>query len=1050
MAGSSSNDISRDCVMLKSFDVLDHNTEIFGTKILEASAGTGKTFAIEHLVVRNLLEAPSGQEPLLIDEILAITFTKAAAREIKIRIRTCIRSTIKALKNQEAPFRYLEKHLSSQCAIRQLEEALVCFDRAQIFTIHGFCQKMLSEFALDSRSLPIEGEAKPLGISIQSDLLDFLEKQRVLCPEQLECLVSKKKGVPSLCKALLHANAPSEETGDYLEDFEKLSKAIQTCPFTCDVFHEFERIESAYKKTNFSSIDFPFQLECLQTLFNHPTDELAIRRWLSEKKDLFFFLEKSNLKKGKEASSDFFDWCVLYIKPLLRNCKAPQKLFRRLRAAWQKPLEELQEKRSLFSPDYLLEQMHKSLRYPEFVSAVQRKYQAVVIDEFQDTDRLQWSIFSTLFQNKTRLFYLVGDPKQSIYRFRNADLYTYFQARASIEKEERYALDTNYRSSPELISALNDLFHSDHVEPWLLLPKEKRAETYRAVKAGIQERLAFDDDQSAIEFFQVKEMQEATIYAAEEILRLQPFVTNFRSFAILVKSRDEAREVQRLFQKLSIPSSAKTRSSLARSPALKALEEFFDALFFPKDIHCVKIFLTGPFSQVPIEQLMEHRTCDVLMQWKALLEQKGLPALFHVFFRFRQSASSSTLYEKIAKQGAEFFGDLLQIIERLLSLKVNDFEEIKRVFREIARADVDEESDLQRGADVEEDAVQIMTMHASKGLEFDVVFALGVASKTPKEDEDLEEAEAEKLRQLYVALTRAKRRLYIPLFEKKGVNQGQEAPIDLLWKRSKLESNPLLIVQKLSQINPQISLCPVEVALKTRKKQASSLPLNQPTPPYMPTRSGFIFSYSALAKPTQEGQEPSLEMPGAEKTLHSFPRGASSGNVFHRIFERFFTESRDLDQIIQEEIAFSSLREWREVIVDVVNKTLSRPLIEQESLFSLRNAVLRAEMEFFFYEKPHFLKGVIDLVLLREKRLYLFDWKTNWLGLKDEAYAYSNLEKAMDQHDYWLQASLYTEALKRAWPDYPVEKAIYLFIRGADAPSGGILSFQPKPFVLSL
>src|ERR1700722_8930294 len=113
---------------MKRFDILDRTTKISGNHFLEASAGTGKTFAIEHLAVR--LIAESGFK---IEEILIVTFTRAATRDLKKRIR---RNLERAL-SSAASFDYLQAFNEEQK--RRLEEALICFDQAQIFTIHGFC-----------------------------------------------------------------------------------------------------------------------------------------------------------------------------------------------------------------------------------------------------------------------------------------------------------------------------------------------------------------------------------------------------------------------------------------------------------------------------------------------------------------------------------------------------------------------------------------------------------------------------------------------------------------------------------------------------------------------------------------------------------------------------------------------------------------------------------------------------------------------------------------------------------------------------------------------
>ena len=140
--------------MKEPFDALNKDTSIFGHRFLEASAGTGKTFSIEHLFVRLILE--SGEEtPITCEQILVVTFTKAATRELKHRIRTNIERALIYLKkggSSSSIFKYLASHLKNRAAATtKLREALHLFDQAQIFTIHGFCYTMACKICIRGR-----------------------------------------------------------------------------------------------------------------------------------------------------------------------------------------------------------------------------------------------------------------------------------------------------------------------------------------------------------------------------------------------------------------------------------------------------------------------------------------------------------------------------------------------------------------------------------------------------------------------------------------------------------------------------------------------------------------------------------------------------------------------------------------------------------------------------------------------------------------------------------------------------------------------------------
>ncbi len=137
---------------MQRFDVLSRNLSVFEQRFLEASAGTGKTFAIEHLVIRLLLES---EHPLSLEEILVVTFTRAATRELRMRIRSNLERILQDLKSEKGSFDYVQAIIekgkgATGAAKRRVEDALACFDRAAIFTIHGFCYQMLKEFAFEA------------------------------------------------------------------------------------------------------------------------------------------------------------------------------------------------------------------------------------------------------------------------------------------------------------------------------------------------------------------------------------------------------------------------------------------------------------------------------------------------------------------------------------------------------------------------------------------------------------------------------------------------------------------------------------------------------------------------------------------------------------------------------------------------------------------------------------------------------------------------------------------------------------------------------------
>jgi len=331
--------------------------------------------------------------------------------------------------------------------------------------------------------------------------------------------------------------------------------------------------------------------------------------------------------------------------------------------------------------------------------------------------------------------------------------------------------------------------------------------------------------------------------------------------------------------------------------------------------------------------------------------------------------------------------------------------------------------------EVNEEAVQIMTMHISKGLEFEVVFALGLSSRTAI-SEEIDEIEAEKLRQLYVAMTRAKKRLYVPIAQsKKDPEAGTHSPMELfaryfeapfVQELNKLSEKESITLEHLSA---PFTLSPA-VLKSTVEKRAPLLPRA-----FSPI---FISSFTTLAT-LKESDLKYAVVDSHAFTLQTMPRGSETGVAIHQIFEELFSGVKPIwrdplaiDALVSYHLRFSPLQPWEGAIQQMVRKTVNMPLLANGEFFSLSEMIeFQVEMEFIFSSAPNFVKGFIDLVFCRKGFVYFVDWKTNWL----EDYGQQFLEKAMDAHDYRLQAALYKEAIERHFKR-PFGGAYYLFVRG--------------------
>jgi exodeoxyribonuclease V beta subunit len=958
---------------MRRFDCLSLDCPLLGPHLLEASAGTGKTFSIEHIFVRLILES------IEVDQILAVTFTRAATRELKARIRGNLEKALGFIQNREAPWPYLSPYLGSDAALQKIGDALANFDLAQIFTIHSFCYRILQEFAFEAKVGAVtDPDERKVPERLRRAARDFLENGVDLCPEQFIHLMSQKKynSIEKIVDELvkLEKSAPSLTLS---EVFAKCKAALHLEIDRGKLLEDFRACRANYKVGDFG--DLEAQVIALA--------EVNIPILLKERGKIFDFFALEN-RKVKFVEPPFLHYPGFFerakeIAPLLR-----QEVFPMLQAAWNPIGERILEEEGHFGPDDILSKMRQAIEDRQFLEKIQKKYEAVIIDEFQDTDEVQWDIFEKLFfSGNLKALYLVGDPKQSIYRFRKADIYTYLKARDLLGEDHLYHLDTNFRSSKELIGALNALFNRN----WLQLPKIGTSLPYHPVKAGAQiENL--EDGKGAIHFFTAEGepgplFDEAFLpYAVSEIERLKG------KCAILVKDRRQVEKAIALLKERGIAAVARSHVPIGETAAFQMVTELFRAVQFPRDLEGAKILSLGPFAHLdPVEA-------------KSILDEEGLVP-----------------FARLALQG-EIDGDLLQIFELLFEWEKKEgfsFEGLNRYLKSLKNLSAEEGG--RRRMEVDEEAVQVMTIHISKGLEFDVVFALGLIARHEAEEKELE---AEKLRQLYVAMTRAKKRLYVPVALSK--NETETSPLELFmncFEGSFLEKVQEFESITVEQIGVPWKLGPSAAREKKEIKKEKLLPK-----PYTPL---YLASFSNLAK--SETKEREFVAEGI--TLQSMPRGTETGILIHKIFEILFASDvpiwRDelqIEQKVKEVLENTSLSPWKEPVFEMVKKTIRMPLQTEEEFFSLADLEpkqVQVEAEFLFSRAHDFVKGFIDLIFVRNQKVYFLDWKTNWL----ENYSDEVLEQAMKEHDYLLQAALYKEAICR---HFQMEwgGAFYLFVRG--------------------
>lgn len=775
---------------MTSFNVLDRQQQVHRHALLEASAGTGKTFAIENVVVRLLIEHQPDQLPIPLEKILIVTFTKASAWDLKKRIRANIGKALVFAKeflshgaiSAMCPD-YLTAHFekgpqSAERARRWLEQALFSFDQAQIFTIHGFCWRMLKNYALEG-NVSLEARSREdqplLSTKLLQSIKDFIRTELssdIYSPAQLGILLKRvnhqidklQDELLTIIQRGIDVQAPPKFS-ELLLRFQEAMRSLKTIHgFTSEkMLADFITQAPRYKNLCDRSKNIKSEMMKQAQRF---TDLFDKEQWGSEDLDhlvidgLFLCeaLDPNNLQKKEKSGPLMLQYPQLWsllkqgLGEIVHLARDSTVLMARLASDCQKFLQRYQMEEELFGHNDLLVQMKEAIASSHFANLVRQTYEAAVVDEFQDTDPIQWEIFDSLFASpkacwKGHLF-LVGDPKQSIYAFRQADIYTYLAAADRLGKGALATLDTNFRSQPELIEALNILFSS--VEGLFPLPKKSGVLPYRLVKAGRNSRKQFADHSACLQFWvahvaeqkacKIKSLETQFFFAAiaNELLRLnKEDAIGFGKCAILVSDRHQANRLSKYLKRCHIPVKNQRGENLADLPAVSFMRELLNGILHYRERGSLKVALAGPVIGMTNAEILALNDEDQLSRiaqrcemLRRTLIDKGFGIFFSEFMASTWHKDGLSVEENLLRRegGSEFYRQWLDIADLLIqeqSAACCSTEGLLSFLDELNQLSQHEEENLGY-VDLNEDGVSILTTHISKGLEFDVVFTLSL------------------------------------------------------------------------------------------------------------------------------------------------------------------------------------------------------------------------------------------------------------------------------------------------------------------------------------
>jgi len=1110
----------------ESFDLISHQFSK-GATLIEASAGTGKTYSIAFMVLRLVVE-----KKISIDKILVVTFTKAATEELRERVRERLYEAREGLINgAAAEVENSDPTIAEWIAkrselgqlkddIEELTNALSNIDQAAILTIHGFCNRVLSEYPLESGQ-PFKSELSSNISAVSREIVeDFWRRNLYQRSGDEVSAITKRFSKPEDLMDLVRA-----VNGGMVEVVPKVDSLDVTLKNLIAV----ERQWREWIKNSGSTLKL-FIEDALRESWIAKNKRAKLQRMLDAVQknpaEFFAYVESAFLKSHKARVAEFIAdlqppfQLITQLNELSSQLPIAFKL--ELLKSYSADLESRLDSKNMMGYDDLIKRLADALTQEgsSLVKEVGNKYRVALIDEFQDTDAEQWSIFSTLFLDSDHYLYLIGDPKQSIYRFRGADIHAYLRAKS--ECSYHYTLTTNWRSTPLMVEAVNTIF-TMRDDPFQLTGLD-----FNKVSAGKSEEwrsppllwweLAPQDGGKPWNIEYSEPLIRNNI-VSEIVSLLNGEGVKAQDIAILVDTNWHANEYKDALALADVPSITNTKSSVFQSREAKELWRVMVALEQPRDLRLAKQALSVSWFGLDGESLVNSKSWDlVLERWLTIAHDLSL--------RWQNSSFIAVLYDLLQEYAVvdklsihldaeRRITNIMQLLELMQQEVLEQHLSIKQTVSFLALKITDssanraggESDELRLERDAE--AVQIVTMHSSKGLQYKIVFCpflwkhklnrdkvvkvhsaagtlidLGSDLLDERKKKAQIELDLEALRIAYVAVTRAESRCYLVVgdglkdFHKSALGKllnGQALPVGEPFQHKYLKVATSAVLHTSNDDKKEfipVIFARNEVDVSYRMTSFSGLDRD---------RVAGVVSKQSIIK---------------EKAL--LPKGAHFGNLIHDLLENIpFSElaislNRELlkRKCQQYGVSLEDREDHlEELLIKVVTTPLSnldnpadldftlsgtdpeRTLKEMSFFYSIDsvdleelNRLLLAESDIPFQPIQAstisgYLNGFIDLVCEHNGRFFIMDYKSNFLGNSYTDYGEEAIFEAMREHNYGLQFTIYSMALHQYLlnrdPDYSYEDNFggvkYLFVRGMDGEScdNGIFNYRASEELLN-
>lgn len=684
--------------------------------VIEASAGTGKTWTIERLYIKALLEANQDGDtnlPITVENILVVTFTNDATDELKQRISEQIQSTINLLiyllNNEDSNLKsdlfidyLIQRKINHDLRkdVTLLTRALQNFDQSAIFTIHGFCNRILQDYQFECQTSP-DFELVPSKQGILEDLVRNFLRQEI---------------------------------------FNNVDFAIDLPIVEAHLASMFSSMEREHTLIQRISDKLPKDLFIIKNNEYHLKYSLSIDATIAGLKNPELSEEDKKIVKA-----EFLALLIKYIQDNYARESA---------------------KIDAVSYDELIQIVADNINNsPDLSNKLYHKYPVAFIDEFQDTDSLQWQIFSTIYHlnnfadhNRRGNVVVVGDPKQAIYRFRGADVETYLEARTEIGNQ--LELSNNFRSRPEIMNFINQLFSLEnqnikledsflgsqigysHVEPCgsskLQLPTKDSLQTLLS-SYNINQQF-YDEPVQLVAITGISSAERKTKLLQAmtfEILSLLNADSSLKGkIAIIVTKNREASEIVAYLRKYGVKAA---ELKLGNIFATNSAKELYQILLACEDLSNRKNFLKSlsaqlfnlPLAQLVVSEGSNNETLEVwykrFFEYNSIWQKRGIISLVYRLLEDVVSTHNG-LDGVISNRELANLYQLAEILNKQ-SHHVHNQSELMYWFKnkldsanDQLAGDLDGSNEELVRLDNDDEQIVITTQHKSKGLEYEILF----------------------------------------------------------------------------------------------------------------------------------------------------------------------------------------------------------------------------------------------------------------------------------------------------------------------------------------